>query len=426
MFSGFYKNKRVLVTGHTGFKGSWLCEWLLSLGAEVAGYALDPQPHEVLFDQLKLGSRISKDHRGNISDLTKLQQIVSDFKPEVIFHLAAQPLVRLSYEQPVETFATNVIGTVNLLEAVRLSNYPCTVVCVTTDKCYENREWLHAYREEDAMGGHDPYSASKGAAELVIASYRRSFFSSPFSDLRHPTSETPLVHLASARAGNVIGGGDWAIDRIVPDCIRAIRAGQAIPVRNKIATRPWQHVLEPLSGYLHLAASLASSSSNQKSTPTTSGQAIINLSVVVSAKSDHQSSIESSSQDSATSLLSRTSRVSRLTSELSSAFNFGPNITSNRTVAELVQELIKHAGGKWLDASDPNAVHEASKLNLAIDKAYHLLGWQPVWSFEETIAQTAEWYLKEQQSTNLADLTRSQIESYHQAASAKGLPWAEE
>ncbi|MFN7343070.1 MAG: CDP-glucose 4,6-dehydratase, partial [bacterium] len=275
----------------------------------------------VLYDQLQLDSRISQDHRADISNLTKIHQVISTFKPEVIFHLAAQPLVRLSYEQPVETFATNVMGTVNLLEAVRLSDNPCTVLCVTTDKCYENKEWLHAYREEDPMGGHDPYSASKGAAELVIASYRRSFFSSPVPCSLSPVpSSSPSIRIASARAGNVLGGGDWAVDRIVPDCIRSIRAGQPIPVRNKIATRPWQHVLEPLSGYLHLAASLASSSSSLSENPS--------------------------------------SVLRPPTSSLTSAFNFGPALDSNRTVEQLVIELVNHTGGKWSDASDPNAVHE--------------------------------------------------------------------
>ena len=227
MFQDFYSGRRVLVTGHTGFKGSWLCEWLLGLGAKVAGYALDPQPHERLFDQLGLSSRLAGDDRGDLAELDRLVDLVTEFKPEVILHLAAQPLVRLSYECPVETFATNVMGTVHLLEAVRRTDASCSVVCVTTDKCYENREWLHAYREEDSMGGHDPYSASKGAAEIAISSYRRSVF---------PAGGP--VRRASARAGNVIGGGDWAKDRIVPDCIRALRAGEAIPVRNKVATRP--------------------------------------------------------------------------------------------------------------------------------------------------------------------------------------------
>lgn len=369
MFRDFYRNKRVLLTGHTGFKGSWLAEWLCSLGAEVHGYALDPQPHEILFDQLGLASRLTADTRADLADRNALTKAVEAARPEVVLHLAAQPLVRLSYDIPVETFATNVMGTAHLLDALRLQLPPCAVVCVTTDKCYENREWLHAYREEDPMGGHDPYSASKGAAELVIASYRDSFFSSPSKIL-----------LASARAGNVIGGGDWAKDRIVPDCIRALREGASIPVRNKIATRPWQHVLEPLSGYLWLGASLAGA-----------GTCVPGSEALPS---------------------------------LCSAFNFGPNLTSNRTVAELVRELLKHTGGEWTDASDPLARHEASKLNLATDKAFHLLGWRPVWSFEETLGLTASWYLNEANGENPAEITRQQIHAYQSQAASSDIPWA--
>jgi len=354
-----YHGKRVLVTGHTGFKGSWLCEWLLGLGAEVVGYALDPQPHEVLYSQLGLAGRIAADHRGDLADRSRLANVVAQFAPDIILHLAAQPLVRLSYDIPVETFATNVIGTAHLLDAVRLADRPCSVVAITTDKCYENREWLHAYREEDAMGGHDPYSASKGAAELVISSYRNSYF-----------PPTGPIKLASARAGNVIGGGDWAQDRIVPTCFKSLRAGEIISVRNKTATRPWQHVLEPLSGYLWLGALLGH------------------------------------------------------TPELASAFNFGPNLTSNRTVADLVKEMIKHTGGDWTDGSNPNAPHEASKLNLSIDKAFHLLQWQPVWQFEETISRTAEWYLREEKGENPIVLTQEQISAYETAAASHHLPWA--
>jgi len=361
MFSSFYRGKRVFLTGHTGFKGSWLAEWLLSLGAEVHGYALDPQPHELLFNQLGLSERLDGDTRADLSDRDALAKALDKADPDVVLHLAAQPLVRLSYDIPVETFAANVMGTAHVLDAIRVRQRPCTVVCITTDKCYENREWLHAYREEDAMGGHDPYSASKGAAELVISSYRRSFF----------PHDGP-VKLASARAGNVIGGGDWAKDRIVPDCIRALRAGEAIPVRNKIATRPWQHVLEPLSGYLLLASRLATEPS----------------------------------------------------ASFASAFNFGPSLASNRTVAELVQELLKHLPGTWLDASDPAAVHEASKLNLATDKAFHLLQWQPVWNFAETLAATAGWYQEEGEGTDPLELTRRQLAGYASAAAAKGIPWA--
>jgi CDP-glucose 4,6-dehydratase len=372
MFGDIYRGKKVLVTGHTGFKGSWLCEWLLSLGAEVVGYSLDPQPHEKLFDQLKLSARLTEDHRADILDQPKLAKVVQESRPDVVLHLAAQPLVQLSYDIPVETFATNVMGTAHLLEAVRLSGHSCAVVAVTTDKCYENREWLHGYREEDAMGGHDPYSASKGAAELVIASYRNSFFASG-------SNSKSKVHLASARAGNVIGGGDWAKDRIVPDCIRAIQQGESIPVRNKTATRPWQHVLEPLSGYLWLGATLC----------------------------DNQSLIDAP-----------------LESHLG-GFNFGPNLTSNQTVAELVQEILTHIPGQWLDESDPNARHEATKLNLAIDKAYHLLKWQPVWGFQETVKQTVDWYRHAEKSDDASAYTQSQIRSYIKDAQDKGIAWSQ-
>jgi CDP-glucose 4,6-dehydratase len=318
----------------------------------------------------------------------------------VVFHLAAQPLVRLSYDIPVETFATNVMGTAHVLEAVRLAERTCAVVCVTTDKCYENREWLHAYREEDAMGGHDPYSASKGAAELVIASYRKSFFSSS-SNIQNPKFK---ISLASARAGNVIGGGDWAQDRIIPDSIRALRRGESIPVRNKIATRPWQHVLEPLSGYLTLGAVLGKAESGKQK-----------------AEMVEIASANSPSPD------LRPSTFRLLDSScFSSAFNFGPALTSNRTVAELVQELLKHTGGEWVDASDPHALHEASKLNLATDKAFHLLQWRPVWSFEETLAKTAEWYLGEDKGNDAHILTLQQIQAYHKDAVAKNLTWTQD
>ncbi len=361
-----------LLTGHTGFKGAWLAEWLLSLGAEVHGYALDPPPEATLLQQLDLPSRLAADHRGDLSDVSRLASLVALLRPDFIFHLAAQPLVRLSYDIPVETFATNVMGTIHIMEAVRRSAHPCVAIMVTTDKCYENREWLHAYREEDAMGGYDPYSGSKGAAEVAIAAYRRSYFCKSDSS----------VLLASARAGNVIGGGDWARDRIIPDCFRALAAAKSIPVRNKIATRPWQHVLEPLSGYLHLAASL------------------------------HRS---------------RTGTTPFAAHVLASPFNFGPALNSNRTVAELVQELLKHTGGHWTDASDPQALHEASKLNLATDKAFHLLGWQPVWDFSETLAQTAAWYIQSESLPAAASrqpLTQFQIQAYTAAARKAGLAWA--
>ena len=250
-----YKEKRVFVTGHTGFKGSWLCEMLLAVGAEVYGYALKPPTKPALFNQLKLAKRIKAHVIGDVRDLKALTAAVRAAKPDFIFHLAAQPLVRLSYKEPVETFETNVMGTVNLLEAVRrCAGKQCSVVCITTDKCYENRETARPYREDDPMGGYDPYSCSKGCDELAIASYRRSFFNG---------ADSP-VWLASARAGNVIGGGDWALDRIVPDCMRALDRGEKIAVRNKTSTRPWQHVLEPLAGYLTLGAALAARQDYEK------------------------------------------------------------------------------------------------------------------------------------------------------------------
>lgn len=365
-FADTYRGKRVLVTGHTGFKGSWLCEWLLSLGADVAGFALAPATTPALFDQLGLGQRL-RHVLGDVRDLSAVRRVLDETKPDFVFHLAAQPLVRLSYDQPVETYAVNVMGTVNVLEAVRLAQRPCIVVSITTDKCYENKEWVHSYREEDPMGGYDPYSSSKGAAELVIASYRRSYFSGPESK----------VKLASVRAGNVIGGGDWALDRIVPDCIRALKRGEAIPVRNKIATRPWQHVLEPLSGYLWLGAGLANP------------------------------------------------QLSAFSAQLTSGFNFGPALSSNRTVADLVQEILKHWPGRWEDRSDPKAVHEAKLLNLATDKAYHFLNWSPVWPFAETIAQTTTWYRQaDSAAAHIRQLTSNQIQAYTQAAQALGLRWA--
>lgn len=364
-FNNFYLGKRVLVTGHTGFKGSWLSEWLLMLGAEVAGYALDPKPHELLYDQLNLANRLALDVRDDISNLDAIKKLTKKFNPEIIIHMAAQPLVRLSYDEPVETFKTNVMGTVNVLEAVRECSQSCTIVCVTTDKCYENREWLYGYREVDAMGGYDPYSASKGAAEIAIASYRRSYF--------HANQN---IRLASARAGNVIGGGDWAIDRIIPDCIRSFRSNKSVKVRNKVATRPWQHVLEPLSGYLNLAWMMSSERDKQR----------IN--------------------------------------DLSTAFNFGPNIMSNKTVLELVVELIKYTGGKWDDASDSKSAHEASKLNLAIDKAYHQLGWHPVMDFSATVKMTADWYTDEYADKDLIKLTQMQLKEYQEMALNSAVKWA--
>jgi len=372
-FANTYHGKRVFITGHTGFKGSWLAEWLLSLGAVVTGFSLPAPTNPALFEQLNLRRRLTH-IEGDVRDLAALGAAVNAARPHFIFHLAAQPLVLLSYKQPVETFAANIMGTVHLLDAVRQADFPCVIICVTTDKCYENREWVHSYREEDSLGGYDPYSSSKGATELVINSYRRSFFSAP----------NGKVHVASARAGNVIGGGDWALDRIVPDCIRSLARMNAISVRNKTATRPWQHVLEPLSGYLWLAARLEQTA----------------------AKRDCQQA------------------------GLRSAFNFGPALASNRTVAELVQEILLHWPGSWDDHSDPAAVHEAKFLNLSTDKAFHHLQWRSVWDFSQTVAHTVKWYNQHREASGapdakLAAFTKSQIKTYEMDARSRAIAWAD-
>ena len=353
--SNFWQSKKVLVTGHTGFKGAWLCQWLLQIGAEVRGISLAPNTNPSLFEQLDLVSHL--DHQiGDIRDRKLMQRLVTDWQPEIVFHLAAQPLVRRSYVEPVETWGTNVLGTINVLESLKHLTDPCVGIFITTDKCYENREWLYGYRENDLLGGHDPYSSSKAAAELAISSWRNSFFNQSH------------ISIASARAGNVIGGGDWAEDRIVPDAMRSLSLGEAIPVRNPRATRPWQHVLEPLGGYMRLA----------------------------------QKIYESKDLDKA---------------KLCSAFNFGPRLDSNRPVKDLIETILQHWSGSWSDRSNPDAVHEANLLNLVTDKAFHLLGWQPKWDFERTIKETVSWYREANQislesNAQFQVLTIKQIESY--------------
>jgi len=398
-FGDIYRGKRVLVTGHTGFKGSWLCEWLLALGADVTGLALPPATTPALFDELGLSGRM-KDRRGDIRDLATVRATVDAARPDFVFHLAAQPLVRLSYAQPVETYATNIMGTVHLLEAVRLAGVRCAVVIVTTDKCYENHGRAPAYREDERMGGHDPYSSSKGATELVVAAYRRSYFSA---------ADSP-VQLASARAGNVIGGGDWALDRIVPDCIRSLQRGEVIPVRNRHATRPWQHVLEPLSGYLWLGAALANPQ----------------ICFAISAKlpSGLAASVSLSEKRGQTPGGQLASTARSQVSDYASAFNFGPTPEATRPVAVLVEEVLKSWPGKWEDRTDPKAVHEATLLSLAIDKAERVLGWKPVWDFATTITHTVEWYRAVSADAAVAaGHTRRQIAAYEAAARALNLTW---
>ena len=357
----FWRGRRVLVTGHTGFKGSWLTLWLLSLGAEVWGYALAPEPERALFTDLGLdqdschseGGRLHH-HLGDVRDLEALKRWAETAQPQVVLHLAAQPLVRRSYQDPLGTWATNVQGSLNLLEALKPLQHPCAVVMVTTDKVYANREWDYGYREDDRLGGHDPYSASKAAAELAIASWRSSFC----GDGTHQSSR---LAIATARAGNVIGGGDWAEDRIVPDAMRALAAAERVWVRRPEATRPWQHVLEPLGGYLLLAEKLASAEAE------------------------------------------------------AGAFNFGPCLEANRSVRELVEAALGHWPGQWDDRSDPQAPHEAGRLHLQIDKAHHQLGWQPRWPFAATVERTVGWYRAVDEGANPLQCCLADLQSYQEA-----------
>ncbi len=355
-----YRGRRVFVTGHTGFKGSWLCEMLLLAGAEVHGYALNPPTKPSLFRQLKLAQRMSTHTIGDIRDRAKLATAIKIASPDFIFHLAAQPLVRESYRHPVETFDINTMGTIHLMEVLRTishdrkafgpeDHHVCSTVCITTDKCYENDDSGKAFKESDPLGGSDPYSASKGACEIAIASYRRSFFANPNSPVR----------IASARAGNVIGGGDWAKDRIVPDAMRAFLSGNELVVRNRHSTRPWQHVLEPLTGYLLLGLAL---------------------------------------QDDAS---------------YAEAFNFGPDANTVRTVNDLVKQLkTSFPNARVLDKTEPNAPQEAKLLTLDSSKAYLRLGWMPQWGFSKTVRRTAEWYKTVAGGQSARSVTDAQINEF--------------
>jgi CDP-glucose 4,6-dehydratase len=347
----FWAGKTVLVTGHTGFKGAWLCTWLLARGAEVNGLALAPDTTPALFDQLGLAGRMGH-VLCDIRDADVIAREIAAIAPDIIFHMAAQPIVRRGYRDPVETWGTNVMGTAHVLESVRKAQRPCAIVVVTTDKVYANREWDHAYRETDRLGGHDPYSASKAATELVVDSYRRSFFADS------------VVRVATARAGNVIGGGDWAEDRIMPDLARAFAKGQSVAIRNPAAVRPWQHVLDPLRGYMMLAEKLSTSDDPIWQAP----------------------------------------------------FNFGPEAADQRDVAGLVAEAIRHWPGHWVDATNPAAAHEAGRLALTIEKARIALGWTPRWDFDRTVAETVGWYRAVADGADARDLTERQIADYEGAA----------
>jgi len=352
-----FRQKRILITGHTGFKGAWLSIWLDMLGADLSGLALDPRTERDVFVRSGIGQRMH-DHRGDIRDLDMVLRVFAEEQPEIVFHLAAQPLVLESYADPVGTFATNTQGTAHILEAIRRTPSVRAAVLVTTDKCYENREWVYGYRENDPMGGHDPYSASKGAAELVISAYRRSFFSAEGS-----------AAIASARAGNVIGGGDWSDFRLVPDIVRALESGQALDIRSPRAVRPWQHVVEPLGGYLLLA---------QK-------------------------------------LLEQPRRFAE-------AWNFGPLPQSVHPVGKIADAFVQYFREKtplgqhhpgWRDTSNPDQPHEAGLLMLDISKAMQLLGWKPALDFRQTVELTADWYARYGQE-DVLELCREQISHYQQ------------
>jgi CDP-glucose 4,6-dehydratase len=366
-FDGVFQDRRVFLTGHTGFKGSWLALWLAELGAEVHGYALAPPTRPNLFEQAEVEPRLAAHHLADVRDLEALRRAVREAEPEIVFHLAAQSLVRESYREPRETYEVNVMGTVNLLEAVRGVDSVRVCQVVTSDKCYENHEWAYAYRENDALGGYDPYSSSKGCTELVVSAYRRSFFAAG--------QGAPRLSLASARAGNVIGGGDRAADRIIPDCIRALEAGRPIAVRNPHAVRPWQHVLEPLGGYLLLAA-----------------------------------------------------RQFQAPERFSDAWNFGPSAAGNLTVRQIVELVLAEWGrGEWESGlSTEQAVpHEANFLKLDITRANNLLGWYPVHSVAEAVRATVEWYRELHDSARDAgELCLRQIDDYTEQARRRGLNWA--
>jgi CDP-glucose 4,6-dehydratase len=362
-----YKGKRVLVTGHTGFKGSWLTVWLNELGAEVLGYSLEPESSPNNFTACGLQHRMIHEI-GDIRDLDRLIAVFRTYQPEYVFHLAAQSLVRRSYLDPKLTFDTNVGGTVNVLEAVRLTSSVRVFVNVTSDKCYENREWVWGYRESDPMGGHDPYSASKGCAELTFGAYARSFFNAK-------TSKDRKIGVASARAGNVIGGGDWAEDRLIPDCVRSLVKTETVGIRSPKAIRPWQHVLEPLGGYLWLGALLK----------------------------DHPE-------------------------VYSGAWNFGPGEADHLRVEKVVGRFIELWGcGKWEDLSvNQNALHEATTLRLCCDKAGTFLKWRSVLRIDDCLKMTADWYKRYyagEGKRNMYPVCRDQIRRYTSIGKKKNLEW---
>lgn len=343
----FWKNKQVLITGHTGFKGAWLALWLHSMGAKVTGIALDPPTSPNLFDLLELQKHIT-DHRCDIRDFAQLQALIKQHNPEIVFHMAAQPLVRYSYDHPIETYATNVMGTVHVLEALKTCSNLRAIVNVTTDKCYENKEWPWGYREIEPMGGFDPYSSSKGCAELVTSAYRSSYYNAD-------------IGLASARAGNVIGGGDWAKDRLVPDLITSCIQQKPLQIRYPHAIRPWQHVLEPLSGYLCLAEHLYNEPR-----------------------------------------------------QYAEGWNFGPRDVDARPVGWIADEVLKYWGSalRW-EHTQGEQLHEATYLKLDCSKAASRLNWTPKWSIQKAIEATVSWYKARHENADMVAFSLEQIEEYN-------------
>lgn len=366
MFSNIYKGKKVLVTGHTGFKGSWLVTWLLELGAEVCGISVDIPTKPSMFEALGLENKINHNIL-DIRNLEKLKEVINEFKPDYLFHLAAQPIVSLSYENPISTITTNVIGTANVLESLRYADFECIGIIITSDKCYENVEWYWGYKETDALGGKDIYSGSKGAAEVIFHAYQNSFFSNPACNIR----------LATGRAGNVIGGGDWAADRIVADCVKAWSVNKKVEIRCPSATRPWQHVLEPLSGYLTLGEEL--------------------------------------------------SKSSEINGE---QFNFGPKSEQNRNVEELLSDLSKYWGFASSDeaftVTDNIPFHEAGLLKLNCDKALFKLKWEASLNYHDCIRFVSEWYYNfyNLKSQDMLEFTIQQIKEYQNIANANNLKWS--
>ena len=354
-----YRGRRVFVTGHSGFKGSWLCEWLLSWGAEVWGYSLAPATRPSLFNQLGLARRLNH-IQGDLRDASAVCRAVKAARPDYVFHLAAQPIVHTAHAHPADTWSTNVMGTVNLLEALRTLERPCAAVVVTTDKVYGHSSGIHT--EHDPIGANDPYGASKAAVELAVGAWRESFF--PVR--RIGPRGFPVVALATARSGNVIGGGDWAPGRLLPDCVRALMAGTLIDVRNPAAIRPWQHVLDPLAGYLMLGSQLKEALSLRS--------------------------------------------ASRL-AELSGSFNFGPKMGDHRPVRELVAEVLRHWPGKWRRAAS-NHPEETAVLRLNSGKARRILGWKPRWRFTEAVDRTVKWYRESPSPRGALELTRRQLAEY--------------